>query len=121
MTRTFNPFAFFYYASNAELDNVVSYLRDCVNTHEWEARGTPPSGVEFQEAGFCRHPIERLPGRIGRRTVRTPSPLENCRTTTVRPACPLLTIPIQPADSNLPQSSSCAPAADPRCPATRRR
>jgi hypothetical protein len=56
MTRTFNPFAFFHYASNAELDNVVSYLRDCVNTHEWEVRGTPPSGVEFQKAGSCRHP-----------------------------------------------------------------
>jgi hypothetical protein len=64
MMRTFNPFAFFYYASVAELDSIVSYLRDCVDAHEWEVREAPPSGAELPDAGSFGHPIERMRRRI---------------------------------------------------------
>lgn len=66
MMRTFNPFAFFYYACAAELDSTVSYLRDCVNTHEWEERGTS-RGDEPTEAEPVEHPIEEMRRRAGSR------------------------------------------------------
>ncbi|WP_089157672.1 hypothetical protein [Micromonospora sp. NBS 11-29] len=63
---TFNPFAFFHYASHAELDSAVAYLRDCVDDPEGQRRSVPTPGAETSEAGPCGRPIARLRRRIGR-------------------------------------------------------
>ncbi|MFF5077621.1 hypothetical protein ACFY36_11255 [Actinoplanes sp. NPDC000266] len=63
MMRIFNPFAFFYYASVAELDSAVSYLRDCLDAQDREVQ-PPPSGAELEEAGSSGHPIERIRRRV---------------------------------------------------------
>jgi hypothetical protein len=73
---TFNPFDFFF-TPDAELNKTVSYLRDCMNTHdttefppqtnEWEVRGTPPPGDGLRGSGSFRHAVNRLRRRIARR------------------------------------------------------